>query len=185
MSDPYKKVQPGDRLTIPAQAWNRVLDSVSIPVQTGGELAGLQPAPNTVLIKNSSGQDKQRFELLGVTGPLVNPHESPTHESDFLRRPALVGVTVNATHFERFVVCLEPIKNNAVGVAAVSGVFPCRVELRSVQHRFAVPSSSGLVSSSCGPVALLWVGATGVTGTNEFPGSTGPTGTGKFAVGAM
>lgn len=196
MSDPYKKVQPGDRLTIPAQAWNRVLDSVSVPVQTGGELAGLNDGPNTVWIKNSSGHDVVRFGVLGINGVAVNPTAGSTQELEFARRPALLGGTPTITgHADRFAVCLEPIKNNAFGRAVVGGVFPCKVFVTSTTHRFAGVRDGDrtqLESSTCGLVQLLWVQATGAanpitgaTGPSGVSGSTGPTGAYKWAVGVM
>lgn len=196
MSDPYKKVQPGDRLTIPAQAWNRVLDSVSVPLQTGGELAGLEPGPNTVWIKNASGHDVVRFGVLGINGVAINPTAGNTQEMEFARRPALLGVTPTVdSHADRFAVCLEPIKNNQYGRAAVSGLFPCKVFVTSQTHRFAGVRDSDrtqLESASCGLIQLLWVqttgpanAITGATGPSGVSGSTGPTGAYKWAVGVM
>lgn len=191
MSDPYQKVQPGDRLTIPAQAWNRMLDSISIPVQTGGELAGLEAAPNTVWIKNASGHDVDRFGVLGISGVAIDPTAGPTQELEFARRPALRGVTPTVTgHADKFAVCLEPIKNDAIGRAAIGGVFACKVYVQSTTHRFATVRNNDrtqLDSASCGLVQLLWVASTGVTGPTGSTGpmATGPTGPYHYAVAVM
>lgn len=181
MTDPYQKVSPGERLTIPAAAWNKMLDSIAVPVRTGGELGSMQPAPNTVLVKNDSGADLERFGVLGITGPVINPMAGPTQLADFQRRPAMRGVAVTAGLTEKFVVALEPIKNGSFGLAAASGVFAAKVRLLNTSHRFAqaYTGETQLRSAACGPVMLLWVGATGVTG------STGPTGPNKHCVVVM
>jgi hypothetical protein len=194
--DPYQKVQPGERLVIPAAAWNKMLDSIAPTVRTGGELGSLESAPNTVWIKNGTGHDVPRFGVLGIAGVAVDPASGPTQEADFCRRPVLRGVTpTTAQHADRFAVCTEPIKNNAIGRAAVGGMFACKVFLTSESHRFAGVRNEDrtqLQSSSCGLVQLLWVqssgsanAVTGATGPSGVTGSTGPTGAYKWAVGVM
>jgi hypothetical protein len=194
--DPYQKVQQGERLVIHAQAWNKMLDSISVPQQTGGELAGLEPGPNIVWVKNSSAGDVPRFGVLGIGGVAIAPTAGATQELEFARRPALLGVTpTEASHADRFVVCLEPIKQNAFGRAAIGGVFACKVFVHSPQHRYAGIRDNDrtqLQSASCGLVQLLWVQATGpanavtgATGPSGVTGSTGPTGAYKWAVGVM
>lgn len=196
MPDPYQKVAPGERLVIPATAWNKMLDRIAIPQQSGGELAGLEPAPNTVWIKNASGSDVPRFGVLGISGVAIKPMDGTTHEMEFARRPALTGITpTKAAHGDRFVVCLEPIKNNAYGPAAIGGVFACKVFVTSTSHRYAGVRESDrtqLESASCGLVQLLWVQATGpanavtgATGPSGVTGSVGATGAYKWAVGVM
>lgn len=194
--DPYAKVQPGERLVIPASAWNKMLDSIATPVRTGGELGSLEPAPNTVWIKNGTGHDVPRFGVLGINGVAVDPTSGPTHEADFCRRPVLRGETPTTTgHADRFAICLEPIKSQAIGRAAMGGVFACKVFVVSPSHKFAKVRDNDrtqLESASCGLVQLLWVqstgpanAVTGATGPSGITGSTGPTGPYKWAVGVM
>ncbi len=155
-----------------------MLDRIAIPQQTGGELAGLEPAPNTVWVKNVTGQDAPRFFVLSVSGVVIDPFDSATHELEFSRRPVLKGQLAN--NGNAFVICLEPIKNNAIGRAAACGVVACKVNVQNPADKYATPSGNGFLNStSCGPVHLLWVGLTGPTG------ATATTGPGKWAVGVF
>lgn len=174
MVDPYKRVQPGERLAISAQAWNRLLDGISMPIQTGGELGSIEPAGNTILVKNVSGENVPRFGVLGVSGVLVNPATSEAHARDFARRPAISGVKPSsAAHNDAFVISLEPLRPNQIGPGICSGVFACKVDVDDPLHTRATPDvgTFKLVSSYCGLVQLLW----------KQPG----TGVDRWAIGVM
>jgi hypothetical protein len=175
VKDPYQKVNPGERLVVPAVAWNRMLDLVKASGRTGGELGSLQPAQNTVWIRNDAGVDVPQFGVLGISDVVVNPRQSESHAREFARRPALAGVKPNTSdHADRFVVCLEPISATKIGMAAVGGVFACKVQYASSSHRYATVNNmdhTKLVTAKCGLVQLLWVDG----GTDEV----------RWAVGCM
>jgi len=177
MPDPYKKSAPGERLVIPATAWNKMLDMISVPQQTGGELGSLDIAPNLVWVKNVSGSDAYRFNVLSISGVVIDPIDGETQEKDFARRPVVKGTKDNTGY--AFVILLEDIKSNAIGRAAASGVVACKVNVSNPAHKYARPNGLGTLESSvCGPVHLLWLGITGPTGAS----TTGP---GKWAVGVL
>ena len=183
------RIEPGQKLAgaISARAWNRAQDAADrvLGVGTGangGGATGAEPAPNVVLIKNTSGQDVPMCGVLGISGVEINPSggnltgtaDADKRAREFVSRPILTGVTPAAAHAESFVVTLEPIANNKIGRAAVSGVFACKVNVTNASHRFATAKNddgSQLQSAACGVLQLVWK-------------ETG-TGANKWAVGVM
>lgn len=175
--DDFRKVRPGAPLRITARAWNRIVDTVTTKPALVGEQTGFGIAPNVVLIKNTSGHVVPRFGVLGITGVEILPSSAanPTQaEKDrtarFVESPVLTGSTpYTAQHADRFVVAMEPIADGAVGVAAVSGVFACKVNVTSTNHRFASVKNNDrtqLASAACGVIQLLWV--ENQTGANRW-----------------
>lgn len=184
--DPFRKVSPGQPLRIGARAWNRVLDSIRPNVGFMSLQDGLEPAPNTVYIRNKSGHDVPRFGVLGISGVEIDPAaEDKKHELGFAQQPVLHGTTPGAEHADKFVICLQPIRDDAIGLAAIGGVLACKVELKNGNHKFATAKTGDRTqlqsSAKCGAVRLVWVEGqpTGATGP------TAPTGENKWAVGVM
>lgn len=183
------RIEPGQKLAgaISARAWNRAQDAADRVLgagtgATGGGYAGAEPAPNVVLIKNTSGQDVSMCGVLGISGVEINPSggnltgdsAADKRAREFVARPILTGVTPTTAHTESFVVTLEPIANGKIGRAAVSGAFACLVNVSDADHRFATAKNNDrtqLQSSACGVLQLVWK-------------ETG-TGANKWAVGVM
>jgi hypothetical protein len=187
--DAYRKVQPGQPLDISAKAWNALMDSLQTNRGFVAAPDGIEMARNIVLIKNISGHDVERFHVLGINGVAIEPATGATGKTnDFARRPILTGVTPTSEHADKFVVMLEPARNDAVGQAAIGGVFACKVELTKIGHKYAKakPGDRTQLESTnkCSPIRLVWVegGPTGATGATGPSGSTGPQ---KWAVGVM
>ena len=75
--DALKKVQSGQKLVIPAAAFNSFIDAANDlrQRQACGVSRGVQgdtPA-QYVLVKNASGADLDRFGVLGIDGPVIFP----------------------------------------------------------------------------------------------------------------
>ncbi|HEY1066240.1 MAG TPA: hypothetical protein VGE52_09030, partial [Pirellulales bacterium] len=66
--DAFKKVKSGEPLTIPAEAWNAMLDAAmahKTGLRTGARTSkGLPPHPGVVMVKNTSGATRGRFDAL-------------------------------------------------------------------------------------------------------------------------
>ena len=78
MGDALRKVKPGDPLAIPAEAFNAFIDAArDVQSRRLAQRQGAQPAqdPGTtvVLVRNDSGADRDRFDVLGIAGPLISP----------------------------------------------------------------------------------------------------------------
>lgn len=182
----FRKVQQGAPLDIPAATWNALLDNMATNQGFVAAPAGIEGARNVVLIKNICGHDVERFHVLGISGVAVEPTAGAAGKiNEFARRPILTGVTPAEEHADKFVVMLEPARNEAVGLAAIGGVFACRVDLKNGNHKFAqakVGDRTQLQSSAtCGAIRLVWVEG---QPTGPF-GPTAPAGENKWAVGVM
>jgi hypothetical protein len=189
MARPDGRIEKGQRIrsAISARAWNRAQDAADRVLgagtgATGGGYSGADPAPNIVLIKNTSGQDVPMCGVLGISGVEIDPSggnltgtaDADKRAREFVSRPVLTGVTPTTAHAESFVVTLEPIANNKIGRAAVGGAFACKVNVTNASHRFATAKNddgSQLQSAACGVLQLVWK-------------ETG-TGANKWAVGVM
>jgi hypothetical protein len=157
------------RSAISARAWNRAQDAADIVLGAAagfeeGTGAATHRAANIVYIKNESGYDVPECGVLGIAGVVNQPGTGPVNNRatrSFFERPLLRGATPLAFsgHADAFVVTLEPIANNAVGRAAIAGMFPCRVHITNLSHRYATIKDGDrtrLQSSHCGLVQLVW-----------------------------
>ena len=170
MSDALRKVQSGQPLAIPASAYNTFIDAaLDFRQRTAHIGQGAQPTfqqASVVLVRNDSGGDRQRFEVLGVDGPVIDPSYN---EEEFKNRMALACVSPAVdTHEGRFVVLAEPIGSGKIGRAFAAGV--CVVKLNVVDET-EEPHFAEIVSGTTanldvnrrGSAGILWrVGGTGV-----------------------
>ena len=117
-----RKVQRGQPLSIPAETFNTFIDVAQDyksrqhrqqPSRTTGTLH-----PEVVLVKNVSGADRQRFDILGIDGLLITPADNLPA---FRNRPVFTGTTPTiADHHGRFVILLEPLAAGRIGSALPS-----------------------------------------------------------------
>jgi hypothetical protein len=159
----YRKVQSGQRRHLPAAVWNAMLEAIDY-VQSlrdsGWTQTGGSPARGGVIpVKNTSGADVSRFQVLGIDDVLHSPSDDL---DEFLSRPALTGVTPQTTaHQGKFVVTAEPVANNEVGLAIVSGITPVKIQVNEGQedNDFAEVddnSKAHLLLQSTGSAMILW-----------------------------
>lgn len=161
MAGPLRRVHRGDDLNIPAETFNTLIEMARehSDRQRGNtrDAGGERRDGNVVLVRNESGSNRDRFDILGVGGPLIARVEN---EQEHSRQVALRGVVPTSPHAGRFVVLLEPAAPNAIVRAAVSGVCVARVEMVDENHPFAdvlVGDPSRLASSPSGRARMLWV----------------------------
>lgn len=150
--NPYKRAQPGDVLEIAASVWNMLLERLG-PVLNGRSIDDAETSTE-ILVRNDTGADlADEFGILQIGAPIVTSDED---EADFKSRRAVVGTTP-ATG-SPFAVLREPAADGAIVRATFRGVTPCMVNLSSVTHRFARPTTSTaeLESAARGPVQILW-----------------------------
>jgi len=161
MGDALKKVQAGQPLAIPARAYNTFVDAGQDFLdrredQGAGSSRDVRHS-GIVLVKNSSGAARDRFDVLGVSGILYSPSDNLL---GFKNQPVLTGVVPTvADHTARFVICLAPLADGAVGPALASGVSPVRVDVADEAHRYADVNNNaaGSLKSGAGGAALvLW-----------------------------
>ena len=173
--DPYRKALPGEKLRIPAVAWNRVLDMVAPSSGTAaGEEFSYRQANLRLYCQNSTGTGVDRWDVLAITGVTPTPSGvTGAAAEQFQRSPAVVGVATTAETGGAFVVAVEPIRAGELGLVAVAGVVQARVQMRCTGHQYAKPKANEIgymQSADSGPFRIMWVGATGPIPT----GTTGP-----------
>lgn len=137
--DPYRKVQSGEKLKIHAQAWNRMLDSIS--TKPGNSAGGLEyhSAPYTwVYCKNATGSTVNRWGVMAITGVEITPTSTAGGATaEFERMPVLTGSTVTNTT-TGWCVAVEPIENNKIGRVAIAGAVQVKAADLPKVARFAV-----------------------------------------------
>ena len=127
--DPLAKVIPGQPMRIPATAYNAFIDAVKA---TQGITQNIEGGPQSsrssspIFIKNTTLATIQRFGVLGIDAPLVDP---TTDLEAFKRRIAFTGSTPSdMMHKGKFAIAIEPIAASAIGKASINGLCITKVK---------------------------------------------------------
>jgi hypothetical protein len=140
-----KKVQPGDKLRIPAATFNTMIDAADDFLRRRNSVTRKRPpqadtGPHSVLVRNDTGEDCPRFGILEPwTGLVFTPEDDPglfLHTWAFKgRKPS--DWQAGAAQF--LLITIEPIAAGKVGHAVIDGITPVRLDLTDTSHEFAVP----------------------------------------------
>lgn len=180
------KVLPGQRLRMAAADYNAFVDAAqgfrrrAFAQETGESWRDTKPG--IVVVRNSSGADRERFAVLTLGGVLIPPDDN---EPEFLSRFAFDCMQpgdVNAPHADpeqKFVILQEPLRAGAMGKAMISGLSPVKVDIGHASHEYAdfkAGETGYLQSSYTGSARLLYKeSGTGVKwALAQFPIYDGP-----------
>jgi len=160
MADPLRKVSVGDPLAIPASTFNSFIDAARDfrarqSSATSDSLQSFRQA-GIVPIKNGSAEDRNRFDVLGISAPLFTPTDNA---AEFKNRVAITGVKPTTAHLGNFAILLEPMKDGAIARACVSGVCPARIYIEEDWHQYADVEDdqpAHLKSRPSGGAQILW-----------------------------
>jgi hypothetical protein len=161
MGDDRRLLSPGDRWRPTAgtiNGYQEAADYVRQLSRSGGALPGSGAAaqPCIVPIKNCSGGDRRRFDILGIDTPIFTPADNL---DVFQNRPGLVGVVPQSeNHLHRFAVLLRPVAENDTAPGCIVGMVPIRLDVTSESHEFAHIADDAcdhMVSDSTG-CPILW-----------------------------
>jgi len=161
MGDALKKAQPSKPLRIPARAYNAFIDAARDHQARqqnvdGAPAAELRPG-GIVPVKNASGADRERFDIVGIDAPIFTPGDN---EDSFKNHVALKGILpTEADHAGRFAILLEPLRTGAIGLACVQGICPVKVSVDDEDHACADVNDgqAGSLKSGLGGAAfILW-----------------------------
>lgn len=166
MGDAMKKVRTGDPLVVPAQAYNAFIDAAKDFHQRTTHL-GQQATPGyrsagIVLVKNESGEDRARFDVLGLGDPIFLPDAGAVAEQSFKNAVAFRGDMPDETlHRGKFVILLEPLAAGAIGRAYLAGVTVARLRLedaaQQVTHAEIIDADAAALQPAVGgSAAVLW-----------------------------
>jgi hypothetical protein len=159
--DPFKRAAAGQPFEPSARQWNAMQDAA---LAVKNHLHDISQPPidqfrqaDIVRIKNASGQDLQRFSILGIDGVIISPDDN---ENEFLSAVSLVGgLPETAHHRTSFAILLDPLASGKIGRAWVGGVTHCRVVVNEEEHKWAavVDGEAGHLETKCagGGVRIL------------------------------
>ena len=158
------KVRSGAPLEIPAATFNTFIDAARDyrarqNVRSVDSVPGRQQA-DVILVRNDSGAARSRFDVLGLSAPLINPVNAEAADGEWAAQVALSGVTPTADYVGRFGVLLEPVADGALGRTVIAGAAWARVRMVSEDHVYAdvdAGQAAQLCSSAVGTGRLLWV----------------------------
>lgn len=138
VGDAFRKVTPGERLDIPAPAYNAFIDAARMARGMHGA-AGVPQWRHSdlVTVKNISGSDQDRFSVLGIDGPLFTPTENLHEFCDYVGFKVTTPVEGLAGHRNRFVVLAEPIAADGIGAAVVSGATQVKLDVTEEFFNYA------------------------------------------------
>lgn len=158
-----KHVSAGDPLNIPAEAYNAFVEAAEAHKrgQTGvyGTPGLTRQADGVILVRNDSGGNVDRFGVLGIDAPIIDPDD---HEAEFKRRVALaVNTPASGTHDGLFVVLQESAGAGALVSARVTGVTPVLLNLTQADPEptradIADGDATALDPAANGVAQILW-----------------------------
>lgn len=161
MGDSLKKVQAGQRLEIPAEAYNAFVDAVrddrarrhSIEQEAGVEIR----QTGIVKIRNQTGVAQDRYHVLALHDPIVQPADNL---AEFKNRVSFAGHTpAEPRRSERFAILLEPLPLNGIGRGILAGVSPVRLEVVRESDQYAeliAGATDKLRTTPTGLTRILW-----------------------------
>jgi hypothetical protein len=168
------RIEAGQKLAgaISARAWNRAQDAADRVLGvgtgiTGGGATGADAASNIVLVRNISGVPVPMLGVLQIQTPAISPvggtltgdQAADSRAKQFASGSIVLNGAIPTGGSNPIAIATEPIAVNAIGRMAVGGCFACKVKLAG-NHTFArgrKDDVTQLISTSCGPVRLLWV----------------------------
>jgi hypothetical protein len=158
--DPFKHVQPGEKLRISAVTYNAMVDAAREHRNKQNEFTSDSfdqfRQGDLVRVLNQSGADLPRNSVLAIDAPIFLPSDS---EDAFLRGIALRGVTPTSAHKGRFAILLDPAREGHIARAWVSGVCAVQVFVNDEDDDFADVASGEtdfLDSGVIGAAQILW-----------------------------
>ncbi len=156
------KVSAGQPMRMTAETFNAFVDAASAYQASRNsrqaEGGATLPTAGIVPVRNDSGEDQDRFAVLGLGDPLILPSENP---QAFQERVAFRAVAPDEDlHANRFCILQEPIAAGAVGRAMVAGVTPVGLNVSAADDELAkvVTDETGtLTTGTEGGARILWM----------------------------
>lgn len=155
-----KKVRPGADVEITARDWNAIADAVNwVRAQQGGLGRGAVtpeiPQTGIILVRNDTGETRDRFELVGVGDPVLSPTSA-----QFKSQLVFAGDEIDADlHANSFGVLRQPLRPGRFGEAIIHGLTLCRLNVTSPGHEYAEVvdgDHATLHSADDGGARILW-----------------------------
>lgn len=164
MSD-FDRAISGQRLRIPARAWNGMLDLIEKDKRNTslGGVGGVQDIENRCIawVRNSSGSDVLPNAVLAIGNPIIVPADN---ENEFRYAVSFDAAAPSSTTAGNFVVTIDSIANGKIGRAVFAGLAPVKIDITDTGAKRAIEVSGQtgyLRTSNEGGVPIVWrVGGT-------------------------
>jgi hypothetical protein len=155
------RVNPGDPLELPARTFNIFCETAEEMRRMRGQFGagpgeGRAMNAGVVTVRNDSGGDRDRFDVLAIGDPII---DNTDNEAEFLNRVTFLGLLpYTSLHKGRFVVLLEPIADGGLGKAVVSGVVQVHIDVSNADHQFADVTNADATKLTSGHTGaeILW-----------------------------
>lgn len=163
MSNPLRKVSPGEPVAMSAATHNALVDSARdyrmrrLQQRRRARAVFRQPG-FSVLVKNSSAGTVRRFGVLALSSPIFTPSDNL---DEFLNNPSLFGIAPTGASTS-FAVMQEPVAVGKIGRGIVHGFTPVTLSVTSetIADTFATLDTSfgtqGLVAATNGSAEILF-----------------------------
>lgn len=159
MADPFARVDEGDSYLLGGRTFNAFAELASrFQMQKLGnnsDLSAVDEPGNFALVRNNSGANLKRYNVLGLGAPIIDP---TVDLDEFKRQPTFVGALPASAHRGKFCIALENIPSGEIGPAMIAGVVPAYVNVTSTNHGFAdvdVGEAGNLASGHGGAFQIL------------------------------
>lgn len=157
---PLERQTKGENFKFSAATWNAFCDAaekVNAPDLAGGDRSQAGRSTSILWIKNASGADRDRFEVLMLDGPAITP---AMNDAEFKNRIYFEAIDWDGSESSTPVVLLQPLADGKTGRGVVLGAAIAKIEINSASDKYAKYSSSHpeyLESTSvAGAIKLLY-----------------------------
>ncbi len=165
MGDIYAKRLRGMSPTLPAEIYNQIVEQAQ-----GADFNRARPQQKNdpkqtciINIRNDSGEDVGRFDILALDEPLIPPEhdDEDTEDLGFKEDVSFSGVTPDEDYTGNFAVMLEPVAVDQIGRGIVMGVVPVRLLVNPdslLDYADVEEDETGyLINKSHGSAQVLWM----------------------------
>ena len=165
MGNPFQRVRPGDRMKIPASAFNACLDAAEAFAQrkTGNQSAdsssSLAKHTSLIRVKNATADDWDRFSAVGLDDPVFPVAGTGDADLSFQNQVVMTASKPDEKkHHGKFAITTEPIAHGQMGWAIVDGAIPCQVAVNNKDDQYADVKTGSYMLSSAGKglARILW-----------------------------
>ncbi len=167
MGDNFRKVRAGQKLKIPAEVWNTLLEVAEKEKNQRHSIQAedsLLPRQSGIIkVRNQTGGPLNQFSIVQLDVPIIQP---ANNLNEFKRQVTFTGLIPSAGVGSRFAVLLQPLNPNKIGLAVAAGVVAARLDVSSPLYACAEPTIGSTASLRCvphGPATILWTENSGAT----------------------
>lgn len=185
----YKKYKPGDEFSVSADFLNGLADMLAERRGTSarpGQTRQATPfAGDVVLVKNTTGDNVQRFRIMALDAPIIAPADNA---DEYTRRVTFNGIKPVAASTGKWGVLIDGLTPNSIGRAVVIGVTVAWVNLNAAGDRFVEADPGAYIPKGNGSkgAQILWVaggvGTASATGAQWATIRISPAAQGMFPV---